>query len=443
VTPESFEAERGEFQGAPADTGTLPVPENRRNVDSRLISIPVVRVHATGEKRTEPLFVLFGGPGLSNIKGQRLWPWFYEHNDCVMIGYRGIDGSVNLNCPEIAEAMKGDEPLSDEGLARIGAAIAAGFDRLASEGIDLDGYNVAEVAEDVEAARKALGYGKINLYGGSYGAMVAYVYCLKYPQSVGRVLLSGSSSPDTMGLWEPAAIDGMLERYGELLNESGQGAAMSTDLRATMRKVLATLPREWNGARIDRDKVRVMTHLNLHNVETARRVFEAYVAAEGGDYGGLAFLSAGYDGAVGWLNWGDFLLKGASFNPAPARFYANLPDPDDSVMGSPLAELAWGSLNRADRPVKPVDERYRGPHKCDTPMLLLHGTLDFSSPPECTKRFLPYLPNGHFVLKGELGHVEVMTTQPEAFRHLFERWFFEGVVDDSKYEYAPVEKEGR
>jgi hypothetical protein len=65
--------------------------------------------------------------------------------------------------------------------------------------------------------------------------------------------------------------------------------------------------------------------------------------------------------------------------------------------------------------------------------------MDFSSPPEYTKRFAAQLSNGHMVLRGELGHVEVMAAQPGAFRQLFERWFFEGVVDDSKYEYAPVD----
>src|SRR3989304_633821 len=50
-----------------ADCGTLIVPENRAKADSRLIALPVMRVHATGESPTEPIFFLNGGPGGGNM----------------------------------------------------------------------------------------------------------------------------------------------------------------------------------------------------------------------------------------------------------------------------------------------------------------------------------------------------------------------------------------
>ena len=30
-----------------------------------------------------------------------------DNHDIVMVGYRGVDGSVVLDCPEVAEALKG------------------------------------------------------------------------------------------------------------------------------------------------------------------------------------------------------------------------------------------------------------------------------------------------------------------------------------------------
>jgi len=41
-----------------ADCGTLVVPENRRKLNSRLIALPVIRVHSTGNNPTEPIFSL-------------------------------------------------------------------------------------------------------------------------------------------------------------------------------------------------------------------------------------------------------------------------------------------------------------------------------------------------------------------------------------------------
>ncbi len=45
-----------------ADYGTLVVPENRNKDDSRLIQLPVIRMHATGDHAAEPVFLLVGGP---------------------------------------------------------------------------------------------------------------------------------------------------------------------------------------------------------------------------------------------------------------------------------------------------------------------------------------------------------------------------------------------
>ncbi len=49
-----------------ADCGTLVVPENRSNPDSRLIALPVKRIHSPDSRPLEPIFYLAGGPGQSD-----------------------------------------------------------------------------------------------------------------------------------------------------------------------------------------------------------------------------------------------------------------------------------------------------------------------------------------------------------------------------------------
>src|SRR3989304_9443957 len=51
-----------------ADCGTLVVPENRADPESRLIALPVTRIRATSDHTAEPIFRLEGGPGLTNMK---------------------------------------------------------------------------------------------------------------------------------------------------------------------------------------------------------------------------------------------------------------------------------------------------------------------------------------------------------------------------------------
>jgi hypothetical protein len=45
-----------------ADCGTLVVPENRADSQSRLIALPVTRIKARSENQAEPIFRLEGGP---------------------------------------------------------------------------------------------------------------------------------------------------------------------------------------------------------------------------------------------------------------------------------------------------------------------------------------------------------------------------------------------
>ena len=60
LAPCSFKIKSNEYR---ADCGTLVVQENRDKVDSRLIALPVTRVHASSGQPTEPIFFLDGGPG--------------------------------------------------------------------------------------------------------------------------------------------------------------------------------------------------------------------------------------------------------------------------------------------------------------------------------------------------------------------------------------------
>jgi pimeloyl-ACP methyl ester carboxylesterase len=54
-------------------------------------------------------------------------------------------------------------------------------------------YTTAAAADDLDVVRRALDYGRIDLYGGSYGATLAQVYLERHPDSVRTVVLDGAS----------------------------------------------------------------------------------------------------------------------------------------------------------------------------------------------------------------------------------------------------------
>ncbi len=425
-----------------ADYGTLIVPENRTKKNSRLINIPVIRIHSTNDAPARPVFLLAGGPGETNL-WKRPPEWLLEYHDIVMVGYRGFDGSVFLKTPETAEAMKmmKGSPISRANMEVLGKALNRAFRRLKEDDVDIAGYTMIETIDDIELARERLGYQKINLYSASYGTRVAYLYALRYPDSIHRSFMYGINPPGHC-IWEPDVVDSNLRYYSELCKKDPECVSKTPDLLKTIQNVLSTLPNSWNNIQIDPDKLKMASFMQLFYVTTAAMVFDAFIAAENGDYSGLAYLSVGYDMMMQniWSqNWGEPMAIVASSDYDPHRDYESEMVPKGSIFGSPFSKLLFGSLKYSGIHIKPIAEEYRALQYSDVQTLMVNGIIDFSDPIENAKELLPYLRNGRLVILKEMGHTQdVAYLQPEAFRHLAETFFLKGIVDDSKFKYQPM-----
>ncbi len=100
-----------------------------------------------------------------------------------MVGYRGVDGSSVLNCPEVTAALENSADfLAKASLSAYSQAFASCAKRLERSGVDLAGYTLAEQADDIEAARVALGYQRIDLLSESDGTRLAMIYQWRYPK---------------------------------------------------------------------------------------------------------------------------------------------------------------------------------------------------------------------------------------------------------------------
>ena len=423
-----------------ADCGTLIVPENRAKADSRLIALPVMRVRATGESTTEPIFFLEGGPGQSNM-GARPPAFGLANHDFVMVGYRGVDGSVVLDCPEVDRAIKGvgDDLLSPESRANFAGAMAQCAARLQAERVDLDGYTIPEVVADLEAARAGLGYERVNLGSLSYGTRIAQIYAYLHPDRIHRSVMIGVNPPGHF-VFEPETIDAQLEYYAQLCAQDAECSARTPDLAETMRHVAHNLPERWLFIPVDTGKVKVVTFTQLFHRGTAALVFDAYLAAEAGDPSGLALMSLVYDLLPPDLTWGETAPIVFSADYDPSRDYVAEMDPPDSILGSPLSLLEWSSA--ASWPTQQlIPAELRRVQPSDVETLLVSGSIDFSTPAEfATDELLPYLTNGKQVILAEMGHVnDVGTLQPAATERLLTSFNDTGVADDSLYTYAPMD----
>ena len=112
------------YANEPADCGSLVVRENRHDPDSRLIALPITRVRAHAAHPGAPIFRLQGGPGITNMDFPNATRLAARH-DVVLVGYRGIDGSSRLDCPEVISAREhARDLLSNKTFASVAAASA-------------------------------------------------------------------------------------------------------------------------------------------------------------------------------------------------------------------------------------------------------------------------------------------------------------------------------
>jgi pimeloyl-ACP methyl ester carboxylesterase len=438
LVPGTFEARGVTYR---ADDGTLVVAENRNAPGSRLIALPVKRIRSPHPKPSEPILWLAGGPGESNMDF-RPPAWLLAKHDFVLVGYRGVDGTPKLDSPEVAKAMRGinGNLLSPESIANLGRALAACAARLRSEGVDLAGYTIPETVADMETARQALGYERVDLLSGSYGTRVAQIYAYLHPERLHRSAMIAINPPGHC-VWEPAVVDGQLKYYADLCRRDDACRVLYPDLAETMRRVNRSIPKRWLFVPIDPGKVKTLAFPLLFHRTTAPWVFDAYRAAEKGDPSGLALMSVAFDWMVPSLvTWGEFFAIGCSADLEPGRNYAHDLDPPDSILGSPLSLLTWASAAQGWPDLRMADE-LRHVQRSDVETLLVSGSVDFASPAEvATRELLPSLSKGRQVILRERGHSgDFWGFERKAAERLLTSFYDTGVADDSLYTYLPMD----
>ena len=448
LKPCDYDTERGSYA---ADCGTLVVPENRHDSGSRLIALPVTRIHAQTEHPGAPIFRLQGGPGITNMEFAEA-SRFADRHDVVLVGYRGVDGSTVLDCPEVSSALKRSADfLGERSFAAQSRAFEDCASRLRADGVDLAGYSLVQRVDDLEAARRALGYGPVDLLSESAGTRTAQIYSWRHPESIHRSVMIAVNPPGHF-LWDAKTIDAQIGQYAELCAKDDACRARTGDLAATVKAAAADVPGHWGPLAIKPGNVRVASFFSLmesaaHDTPlSAPLTLDAWVSAAKGDPSGLWFQSLlaqvafpdeqvwGDVAAVGRVDAGD---AGTTFAPAANR---------GSIIGNPGSDLIWAGGGLADAwPAQPDEDDYDRVRTSDTETLLIGGSLDFATPPQnATKELLPRLPNGHQVVLPGFGHTnDFWNLQPAAGSRLVNAFLDSGKVDDSLYtgrdvDFTPV-----
>jgi pimeloyl-ACP methyl ester carboxylesterase len=199
----------------PARCGSLRVPENPAVPQGRQLSIGVAIVPAIERKHDDPVVVLMGGPGESAISAAggyvRQFAFLLQERDLLLVDQRGTGRSGALAC-DIAATRDPATRLKD--LFPLDAV--ASCERRLRQSADLTQYTYPRFADDLEQVRRALGYGPLNLFAGSYGTRAEQVYVRAYPRSVrtayvGSVVPLDVATPLTMARTAQSTLDQLIQ----------------------------------------------------------------------------------------------------------------------------------------------------------------------------------------------------------------------------------------
>jgi len=425
-----------------ADCGTLVVPENRHRAGSRLIALPVTRVRARSAHPGTPVFRLQGGPGITNMTFRQA-SRFADRRDVVLVGYRGVDGSSRLDCPEVASAREhAHDLLTVKAYRADAAAFRDCADRLRRDGVDLAGYTLPERVDDLDAARRALGYPRVDLLSESAGTRTALIYAWRYPGAIHRSVMLGVNPPGHF-LWDARTTGEQLARYAALCRRDASCRGRAPDLSARLHTSFDRLPDRFWFLPVRKGNVRAAAFFGLMNATpegggplAAPRTIDTLLSAGDGDGSGAWLLSVMAQlvfprGQV----WGDVAAVGRSDAAAARRVFAAHAD-RGSTIGSPGTDLVWAGGRLLDAwPASPDENEYTRVRDSQVETLLVGGRLDVATPPQWAAReLLPHLPNGRQVLLPGLGHTDdLWSYEPAASSRLIGTFLASGRIDTSLY----------
>jgi len=157
----------------------------------------VVLPALTDKPAADPVFFLAGGPGqgaaaIAKNAGEDYMQRIRRDRDVVFVDQRGTGESNLLKCNLYGDGSSlqpyFDELFSVEKIRECRAQL----EKFSNPSL----YTTAIAVDDLDEVRRALGYERINLWGGSYGTFASLAYLSRYPKRVRAVVLEGAAPLD-------------------------------------------------------------------------------------------------------------------------------------------------------------------------------------------------------------------------------------------------------
>jgi pimeloyl-ACP methyl ester carboxylesterase len=418
--------------------GELAVPLDYRHPRAAKIRLGFNRLRAQDRKhRVGSLIVNPGGPGGAGsdvvaveAAGAGLWnPALHRRFDLIGMDPRGVGLSTRVRCnPAVYNRPVSLFPRTAAQFRRLASYTRAlGRSCLKRTGPLLGHLDTVSVAHDMEALRRALGDGKLNFLGLSYGAEIGTLYAERYPKRIRAMALDGilDHSISTPALFADDTV-----AYEDTFNRFVAWCALSADCVLHGRDVAGLFDRlarqadqqpiavpECERARcrtpVTGDDIRLNAY-ELLLVKSPIAAFsmpgwngfaQALAALEAGDASAFArpLATSPRDGTFAGLavNCVDYPPLIRSFHDlASAALLARALAPHTHGAGE-----AWtGLVGCINWPVPPANPPHRARIHGAPPILLANSTHDPSTPYRWAHNLLHQIPGAVLLTRDGDGH---------------------------------------
>jgi pimeloyl-ACP methyl ester carboxylesterase len=405
---------------------SVPVALDYGKPDGGRLALHVTVAPAFRESaRPDPLFVLAGGPGEA---GSDLLPLLSNTfrrtratRDIVFIDQRGTGLSGKLDC----DSKPGQETMTEEQLE---AEIRACIGRMKT---NFAAYGTANAARDIEQVRLALGYDRINVWGGSYGTRLGQAYARACPAKLRAMVLDGVAAPDQVipagGRDSQAALDKLFRQCGAEPSCQRAFPALRAEFAALVAKIAAGKltvdvadPRTAEPVKLAMTSARFLgtVHSILYSPSDSRRLpFLIHSAAQGRWEPFVARRNVAADFSAEGSNALILHLAVVCAEDWP-RLTPALRLDDASALTAPMLERLPGLCAAMKVPAVPL----AAPTLIEAPVLMLSGALDPVTPPRRAEAAGKHMAKARHLVVANAGHgISQLGCAPRLLREFLDR----------------------
>jgi pimeloyl-ACP methyl ester carboxylesterase len=412
-----------ELPGVPraAKCGVVEVPENWDKPAGRRLSLAVAVVPAeAGKSYEDPIVPLMGGPGEAAIPAAEYFIGQFgpalRDRDLLLLDQRGTGKSAALRCalfdPQNPGASLRDlypTPKVEQCAKEL------------SSKADLTQYTYTHFARDLEHVRSALGYGQLNLSGGSYGTRAAQFYLRAYPQNV-RTVHFGSVVP--LDLATPLTMAKTAEDVRKRLFDACDADAACRTAFPNFRKEFAEIVQQLDAGKapIARGRAAEWFRSRMYRPYSSTEVPWMIHRAHAGDWSPIVkSIQAGAAGAEEEISFGLLFAITCNDDVAFIREADIAGETRDTFLGDYRVRQQQAACRLWPKVSPPTD---RTPLKSSVPALFTSGDTDAATPLWFTQRVAAgYSERAEVVVAGQ-GHTE----WSECVGRLYEQFVREGSV---------------